>query len=72
MEKVSKIQKISVKTLSMDEMEKITAGSGFCSNLAVYDVVYEAGCMANIWNPLGEGGSAILLGLNAYCAFTSW
>ena len=61
-----------MKTLSLNELELIQGGgffSGFCRGVQAATVVYGAGIVANLWNPVG-GGSAVALGvINAACIF---
>lgn len=61
----------AVNQLDLNDMQNVQAGklnkSEFCVGFGATAIVYEAGVLANIWNPIGWGGQVILLGASAYC-----
>jgi len=58
--------------LTIDEMEEIQAGapSGFCQGFAAAGAVYTLGCVANLWNPLGDAGLVAVACVGLYCALS--
>ena len=58
-----------MKKLDLSIMEVIDGGgkAEFCKGFGVVAFGYEAGVLANFWNPIGWGGQAALLAVGGYC-----
>ena len=61
-----------MKKLELNQME-IIQGEGWlsdaCYAFGAASVVFEAGVMANLWNPLGQSAAVGMLVINAGCLF---
>lgn len=61
-----------MKALTYTEMEVISGEgffNGFCRGVQAATVIYGAGLLANIWNPVGAGSTVGLLIVNGVCIF---
>lgn len=59
-----------MRELNFSELETISGGafdSAFCKGVAAVDIVYGAGVLLNLWNPVGWVGAAGGLAVNTYC-----
>lgn len=59
-----------MKKLELYQIENISGGlnkSEFCKGFGAAQVVYTAGVLANLWNPIGWGGAVSCLLIDAYC-----
>ncbi|REH46353.1 hypothetical protein C7448_10823 [Tenacibaculum gallaicum] len=59
-----------MRTIELNQMELIEGGDfwgSFCKGFAAGAVVYEAGVLANIWNPAGQAGLVALVSVSAAC-----
>ena len=60
-----------MKKLSLENLEIIGGTndtySNFCAGFTAGAVVYGAGVLANLWNPIGQGGGAAILAIEASC-----
>lgn len=65
------MKKLSLRTLEVQEMEKIEGAdsSAFCKAVYVGDAAWTIGALANWWNPPGWGASIALIAVNGYCTF---
>jgi hypothetical protein len=63
------MEKLSLNTLSLEEMEKIEAGSGFCHAFFIGTTAWAVGAALNVWNPPGLAATLVLAGVAAYCEF---
>lgn len=61
-----------MKELNDLELEIISGGafsSGFCKGFAAAEIVYGAGVLLNVWNPVGWIGGTAALVVNGVCIF---
>jgi|AntRauTorckE5430_2_1112549.scaffolds.fasta_scaffold36626_2 hypothetical protein len=60
-----------MKELNLNELEIIGGTndtySNFCAGFTAGAIVYGAGVLANFWNPVGWGGGAAILAIEASC-----
>jgi len=59
-----------MKELELNQMELIDGQGfwdGFCKGFAATAIVFEAGVLANIWNPVGQAGAIVMIGVAATC-----
>ncbi|WP_353167660.1 hypothetical protein [Flavobacterium sp.] len=60
-----------MKKLELNQIENINGGinkAEFCAGFGLVALGYEAGVVANFWNPIGWGGAASLVLVGIYCA----
>jgi hypothetical protein len=61
-----------MKKLELNQIEIISGGinkAEFCKGFSAGSIVYGAGVLVNAWNPIGWGGTAAIIVVNAYCWF---
>lgn len=60
-----------MKELNELQLEKISGGdkvTSFCTGFGVGATVYAVGAVANLWNPIGWGGTLALAAITIGCA----
>lgn len=59
-----------MKKINLNQMSQLEAGgiSSFCAGFGAVAAVYGLGVVANWWNPIGWGGSAVGAVIGVGCA----